>query len=437
MRPLIKTKIPGPKARNIVKRSKRTGSNAIGREYPLVIKKAKGSNFWDVDGNRFLDFNSGVAVMNFGHSHPKITKGIEKQLKKMTHGAFLDFYEELPIKFSEELLDLFSDRYNMNRVFLSNSGTESIEAAIKLSRYNTGRGTMMAFQGAFHGRSMGSLSLTNSSNVHRKGFGPFLETVHIPFAHPYRCPLGASSENCVEECIQYVENVFRQEVNPEDVSALFVEFVQGEGGYIPANHEFMKYIYNKCQEHGIILVDDEIQAGCYRTGKFLAADHYRGIKPDIITMAKSIGGGLPLGATVYGERLDTWGPGAHASTFGGNLASCAAGLEVIDLMRDKKLENKVTEKGEYFRNFLRDLMKDNDLIGDVRGLGLMNAVEIVKNGNERAPKKRDRILEECFKKGLSLLHAGQNSIRFSPPLNIKKSDIDSGLKIFEDVVKSV
>ena len=437
MKPLIRVKPPGPKALPIVKRNDKVQSNSIHHAYPLVIKKAYGVNFEDVDGNIYLDFNSGIAVMNFGHENPKISDAICKQSKIQTHGAFLDFYEELPVKFSEELVKLFPKAMNLNRVFLSNSGTESVEAAIKLSRYYTKRSWLMAFYGAFHGRTMGSLSLTNSKKVQREGFGPFLSTVHIPYSNPYRCPVGAK-DDCAEACIEHINDVLSKEVSPDEVAALFMEPVQGEGGYVVPEKEFVKEIRKICSEHGILFVDDEIQTGCYRTGKFLAIEHF-GVKPDVVCLSKALGGGLPLGAIVFNEKLNIWPPGSHASTFGGNIIACAAGLEVIKLMKDKKLGPSVTKKGNYIMKFLKDLESESKIIGDVRGLGLMIGVEIVrdKKTKEHDGKLRDKIIYKSFEKGLSLLGAGESTIRIAPPLIINKEDMDFGLEILSDAIKEV
>ncbi|MBI4009738.1 MAG: acetyl ornithine aminotransferase family protein [Candidatus Aenigmarchaeota archaeon] len=437
MKPVIRVTPPGPKAKAIVRRNDKVQSNSINHVYPLVIKKAAGVNFEDVDGNRYLDFNSGIAVMNFGHENPKIANAIYKQSKIETHGAFLDFYEELPVRFSEELVKLFPGSMKLNRVFLSNSGTESVEAAIKLSRYCTKKKWLASFSGAFHGRTMGSLSLTYAKKVHREGFDPFLPVVHLPYSNPYRCPVGAK-DNCADACIEEINDILRKNGLSNEIAALFIEPIQGEGGYVVPEEGFIKEIRKICSENEILLVDDEVQSGCYRTGKFLAIEHFN-VKPDIVCLSKALGGGLPLGATVFNEKLNTWPPGSHASTFGGNLTACAAGLEVIKLMEDKKLGPNVIKKGNYIMKFLKDLQEESRAIGDVRGIGLMIGIEIVKDKITKEPdgKLRDKIVYKAFERGLSLLGAGESAIRIAPPLIIAKSDIDYGLEILSNVIKDV
>lgn len=409
----------------------------MARIYPLVINKTFDVNFEDVDGNRYIDFNSGIGVMNFGYSHPKIIGAIKKQSEKAIHPAFLEYYADLPVKFSEELLKFVP---SMGRVFLTNSGTESVEAAMKLSRYHTKRKYFIAFYGSFHGRSLGALSLTSSKIVHKKDFGPFFPTIHIPYPNPYRCPFEAHIKNedeCADACLNYLENVvFKNEVSPDEVAAIFVEPIQGEGGYIVPPISFLKGLKEICEKYEILLVDDEVQSGCFRTGKFLAIEHF-GVKPDIVTLAKAIGGGLPLGAMITTEEIMDWPSGSHASTFGGNLLSCASGLATLELMRDEKLGKEVEKKGKYFVKSLKELQKDCKIIGDVRGLGLMIGLELVKDQKSKKPaiKERDTIILDCFEKGLALLPAGESSIRLAPPLIINKEDMDIGLEILSDALK--
>lgn len=437
MKPLIKVKPPGPKAKEIISRDSKVVSQSMKREYPLVLERAYGVNLEDVDGNVYLDFTSGIAVMNFGWSHPKILEALRNQIEKTTHGAFLDLYSELPVKVAEELVKFLPD--GLNKVYFSNSGAESIEAAMKLARYHTKRKYFISFYGGFHGRTYGALSLTSAKVIQRSHFGPFLSVIHAPYPNPYRCPVGSDPDTCDLDTIRYIEDeIFKTEVSPEEIAAIFVEPVQGENGYIIPPITFIKHLRKLCDENGILLVDDEVQAGCFRTGKFLAIEHF-GVKPDIVCMSKAIGGGLPLGLTVANDKIMSWPRGSHASTFGGNLAACAASLAVLDLMKDKNLGKNVIEKGKYMLNYLKDLQKEVELIGDVRGLGLMIGVEFVKNRKTKEPaiEERDRILEKAFENGLALLSAGESVIRFVPPLIIEKEDIDAGLEIFNDAVKSL
>ena len=437
MKPLIKIHPPGPKAKNILERDSKIISKSTAREYSLVVERASGSNVWDVDGNRYLDFNSFVAVMNFGPSNPKVVEALKNQVQKATHVAFLDFYADLPVKFSEQLIGLMPHK-DLNTIHLSNSGTESIEAAMKLARRYTKRPYFISFYGGFHGRTYGSLSLTSSKNIQRSHFGPFLSVIHAPYPNPYRCPVGSNPDKCDIDTISYIENqIFKTEVSPDEVAAIFVEPIQGENGYIVPPISFMRHLRKLCDEHCILLVDDEVQAGGFRTGKFLAIEHF-GVKPDIVCMAKSIGGGLPLGATISSNKIMNWPPGSHSSTFGGNLASCTSGLATLELMKDKNLGRSVQKKGEYILKFLNELREKYEIVGDARGLGLMLAIELVKDKKSKIPavEERNKILRKTFESGLLLLPAGESVIRLSPPLNIEQEDIDTGLEILEKVIKT-
>ena len=406
------------------------------REYPLVLHRASGVNLWDVDGNRYLDFAAGIAVMNVGWSHPSVVAAIKSQLRNVTHAAFLDFYSDVPVRFAEELLKFLPDK--LNRVYFSNSGAETIEAALKVARYHTKRKYFISFYGGFHGRTFGALSLTSAKVIQRSHFGPFLPIIHAPYPSPYRCPVGVESTRCDFEVLRYMkEEVFKTEVSPEEVAAIFVEPIQGENGYIVPPATFLKQLRELCDEHGILLVDDEVQSGCYRTGKFLAIEHF-GVEPDIVCLSKALGGGLPLGVTVANEKIMNWPRGSHASTFGGNTLACAAGLAVLELMKEKGFGKKVLEKGEYIKERLKKLQSDYEKIGDVRGIGLMIGVEFVQDRETKEPatELRDKILREAFEKGLAMLPAGESTIRFCPSLTIEKEDIDSGLEIFTSVIES-
>jgi 4-aminobutyrate aminotransferase len=424
MKPLITTKPPGPSAVAVLKRDAEVISQSMARHYPLVLERAQDVNLWDVDGNRYLDFTAGFAVMNVGWNHPEVVNAVQQQATLLTHGAFLAFCSETPVTFAQRLTGFLPP--SLNRVCLTNSGAESIEAAMKLARYHTGRKYFIAFSNAFHGRTYGALSLTSTKAIHRAGFGPFLPVLRAPFPNPYR-PQGCESSDV---SLAALEDIFKREVPAEEVAAIFVEPIQGEGGYIIPPKSFLQEIRTLCQELGILLVIDEVQTGCYRTGTFLASEHF-GVTPDIICLSKALGGGLPLGAMVASEEVTTWLPGSHAGTFAGNNVSCAAGLAVLDILSEEGFGAQVVDAGQHLLQRLNELQQDYDLIGDVRGIGLMAAIELVhsKETKEPATEERRVILNDAFENGLTLLPAGESAIRFCPPLTMEKSDIDNGVEI--------
>jgi 4-aminobutyrate aminotransferase len=424
MKPLITTKPPGPSAVAVLKRDAEVISQSMARHYPLVLERAQDVNLWDVDGNRYLDFTAGFAVMNVGWNHPEVVNAVQQQATLLTHGAFLAFCSETPVTFAQRLTGFLPP--SLNRVCLTNSGAESIEAAMKLARYHTGRKYFIAFSNAFHGRTYGALSLTSTKAIHRAGFGPFLPVLRAPFPNPYR-PQGCESSDV---SLAALEDIFKREVPAEEVAAIFVEPIQGEGGYIIPPKSFLQEIRTLCHELGILLVIDEVQTGCYRTGTFLASEHF-GVTPDIICLSKALGGGLPLGAMVASEEVTTWLPGSHAGTFAGNNVSCAAGLAVLDILSEEGFGAQVVDAGQHLLQRLNELQQDYDLIGDVRGIGLMAAIELVhsKETKEPATEERRVILNDAFENGLTLLPAGESAIRFCPPLTIEKGDIDNGVEI--------
>ncbi|KUG19064.1 acetylornithine aminotransferase [hydrocarbon metagenome] len=433
MEPHIRVRPPGPKALAILRRDSRVISQSMVRSYPLVLEKAHGVNLWDVDGNRYLDFTAGIGVMNVGWNHPGVVRAVCEQAALLSHGAFLDFCSEVPVRFAEELLHFLPE--HVDRVFFSNSGAESVEAAMKLARYHTKRKYFIAFQGGFHGRTYGAMSLTAGKVVQRRHFGPFLPVIHIPYPDPYR-PMGMEIPSCDIDVLQYLEDeVFQTEVSPDEVAAIFVEPILGEGGYVVPPEPFLKRLRALCDEHGILLVDDEVQSGCYRTGKFLAIEHF-GVRPDIVCLAKAVGGGMQLGVTAAPAGIMTWPPGSHASTFGGNNVACASGLAVLEIMGEEGFGRRVLETGDYLLEGLKRLQQKHAVIGDVRGIGLMIGMELVRNRKTKEPARseRDAIIRSAFEGGLTLLPAGQSVIRFSPPLTIEKEDIDSGLAILDRAI---
>lgn len=424
---------PGKKSRDIIRRDSKVMASCMTREYSFVFKKAKGMHIWDVDGKRYLDFMSSVAVLNIGHDNPDIAKAVKEQFKYGMHCGFADFYAEKPVEFAEALLRHLPK--NLDCAFLSNSGTESVEAAYKLARYTTDRKWTFAFKGAFHGRTMGSLSMTNSKPIQRERYAPFLPVYHTPY--PYYYKMKMEPQECADFCLSELDHdMYRFR---DDISAVFIEPVQGEGGYVVPPKSFIQGVRKLCNQYGALLCDDEVQAGCYRTGKFLAIENF-GVKPDIVSLSKAIGGGIPLGATVANKKLmHNWPPGSHANTFGGNLLACAAGIASLNFMKKKKLGENAQRMGKIMMQRLNEMMDRYEFIGDVRGLGLMIGVEIVKSKESRQGdiKTRGRILCEAANRGLLLLPAGESVIRICPPLIITKKEAEQGLDIFEDAVKKI
>jgi 4-aminobutyrate aminotransferase len=436
--PSLQTPLPGPKARAVMERDAAVLSPSYTRSYPLVAARGSGAMIEDVDGNRFLDFNAGIAVCSTGHCHPLIVKAIQDQAAKLIHMSGTDFYYENMVALAESLARLAPGE-GSRRVYFSNSGTEAIEAALKLARYHTKRGQFVAFFGAFHGRTMGSLALTGSKSVQKAGFFPVMPGVHhVPYANCYRCPYGQTPDRCAVECVSAIEDqLFRHTVPAQEVAAIFVEPVQGEGGYLVPPRKFFDELRKLADKHGILIVADEVQSGMGRTGKMFASQHFDFV-PDIMALAKGIASGMPLGATVARADLMDWTPGAHASTFGGNPVCVAAAIATIELLERELVEN-ADRVGRHLMDRLRDLPRRSPIVGDVRGLGLMIGIEIVRDQEtkERAPDLRDRIVAACFERGLLVLGAGPNSIRLCPPLVITKDQADFATETIESVIKSV
>ncbi|MBC7233734.1 MAG: acetyl ornithine aminotransferase family protein [Chloroflexi bacterium] len=427
-----KQKIPGPLAKQYVKRDKEVISPSYTRSYPFVMDHGKGSLVWDVDGNQFIDFTAGIAVNATGHCHPEVVQAIKDQADKFIHMSGTDFYYKVQIELAEKLNAIVPGR-EQKQVFFTNSGTEAVEAAFKLARYSTGCTRMIAFLGAFHGRSMGALSLTASKYVHRAGFSPLVPGVtHVPYGYCYRCAYNLEYPSCDIYCVKYIEDtLFRRLVSPEEVAAIFVEPIQGEGGYVvppPLYHQRLRELTDK---YDILLVDDEIQAGMGRTGKMFAIEHW-GVVPDIVCIAKGIASGMPLGAMVASKRQMTWPSGAHGNTFGGNPISCAAALATIRLIEGGYMQN-AARMGERFLERLKSMQGKHPSMGDVRGLGLMIGVELVKDKDTKEPavELRDAVVQKCFEQGLLILGCGMSTVRFMPALNITADLVDEGLEIFE------
>ncbi len=430
--PHLVTPLPGPRAKGIIERDGRVLSPSYTRQYPLVIAKGEGAIVEDVDGNRFLDFNAGIAVTATGHSHPRVVEAIRGQAEKFLHMSGTDFYYENMVQLAEKLAELAPGDVP-RRVYFGNSGTEAVEAAMKLARYATGRDKFVAFYGAFHGRTMGALSLTASRSVQRKGFGPLVPGAHhIPYPNCYRCPYEKTPETCGVECARAIEDTLIRHIAPADeIAAVFVEAVQGEGGYLVPPRMFFDELQEITKKYGILLVLDEVQSGMGRTGKMWACEHF-GVVPDILTSAKGIASGLPLSAMIARADLMTWKPGAQASTFGGNPVAVAAALATIELLEESLMEN-ARVMGAYLMERMAGWPERFPIVGDVRGLGLMIGIEIVRDrtSKERAPELRDRLEQMAFESGLLVLGAGPNTIRLSPPLVINREQADFAVDTLE------
>lgn len=438
-RPEIKTSLPGPKGKEIIEADARYVTPSYPRpEFKLVAERAEGVWVEDVDGNIFLDCNAGVAVCSTGHCHPEVVRAIQEQSARLIHMCGTDYYyRHMPDlgKKLEEIVPVPSP----TRTHFANSGTEAVETALKLAMHATGREKFIAFFNSFHGRTLGSLSLTSSKAAQRKGFKrQALDVVHVPYPNEFRNPFSEAdcgNGGAGQGALNWIEErLFKTTTPPEEVAAIVVEAVQGEGGYIPAPEGFLQGLRRICDKHGILLIVDEVQSGMGRTGKMFACEHYD-VAPDIICIAKGIGSGLPIGACVARADLMNWKPGAHASTFGGNPVCISAALKTIELLEGGLVKNSA-EVGAYLKSGLERLQKKYDCIGDVRGMGLMIGVEFVKDRASKAPavELRDRVEMACFERGLIILGAGTNTIRWSPPLVLSKENVDVALEIFDEAI---
>jgi 4-aminobutyrate aminotransferase len=426
------------KIKDIIKRDREIFLTTTRAPYEFVADHGGGDFAYDIKGKKLIDFSGFIAVYNLGvNGNAEIRAAIKKQTDKLMHSAFTDFYSELPVQFGESLIKFFPKGFG--RMFLSNSGTEANEAAIKFSRIFTKRQYILSFYNSFHGRSMGSLGLTASRAIQRAHYGPFSNVIHAPFPYPYRCLFNKGEHRCGHDYLDYIDDyIFKKEVLPEEVAAIVLEPIQGEGGYIVPPEDFIKGIRKIANDNGILLISDEIQAGYMRTGKFLALENF-GVTADIYTMAKALGGGLPMGATVVRTSLGDLPRGAHASTFGGNHLAVAAASASLKYVKEHKreLEAGVKRKSAIFFKRLREMQDKYEIIGDVRGIGLMVGIELVKNRKtkELAIAEHERIVKSAFRKGLLLLTCGESVIRFAPPLTISESSIEKGLNILEDAIK--
>ena len=428
--PHIITALPGPRAQALIETDAKVVSPSLPRAYPLVAESAQGCVVTDVDGNRFLDFAAGIAVCSTGHCHPRVVKAIQNQAARLIHLCGADFYYPLYAQVAEKLASLAPGPGEW-QVFLSNSGAEAVEGALKLARYATGRHRFIAFLGAFHGRTLGTISLTASKSKYRRGFGPLLSGVtHVPYGNCFDCHYNLSYPACDLACVNYIEQeIFTRVAPPEDVAAIIVEPLQGEGGYVAPPPDWLPALRALCDRHGILLIADEVQAGMGRTGKMFSFEHF-GVTPDIITVAKGIGSGMPLGAFIAKSEVMTWAKGAHGSTFGGNPVACAAALETIALLEEGLMEN-AGRVGAYLLGRLATLRNEHPIVADVRGLGLMIGVEFQTGDQATA------VAESCFRRGLIVLGCGDKAIRFSPPLVVTQEEADTALDIFEAAIAEV
>lgn len=430
---------PGPKARELLERDTDFLSHSVVRWYPLVAESGSGCYVKDVDGNEYVDFNSGLVVLNVGHAHPRVVKAIKDQAEKLIHYSWTDFYYKPIVDLAEQLTKITPGAFR-KKVFFSNSGAEANEAAMKAARWHTRKPLFPAYTGAFHGRSFGTMSISASKVIHRRHFFPLgQEVTHVPYPYCYRCPFGLTYPECDMWCVDYIEEeVLKKFHPPEDTAAMFIEAVQGEGGYIVPPDDYFQRLKKILDKYDILIVDDEIQSGMGRTGKWFAIEHW-GITPDIITVAKALASGVPLGAMISKDELMDWEAGSHANTFGGNPIACVAGLQVIDIIKEEKLLENANRQGTYLIKRLKEMQQKYPIIGDVRGKGLMVGVEFVKDPETKEPAAQETmdIMNKCFKRGLAIITAGKSTMRFAPPLIITHEIIDEGLEIFEGAVKEV
>ncbi len=436
--PRIRTALPGPKAQKILAGDTRYISPSYTRSYPFVAARGRGVMIEDVDGNEFLDFSAGIAVVSTGHCHPDVVAAIQKQAAELIHISGTDFYYENLVTLAERL-EKIAPMSGPVRAYYGNSGAEAIEAAMKLARYHTKRQGMIAFYGAFHGRTMGALSLTASKAQQRRRFFPLVPGVeHVPFPYVYRRPEGMTESQYVQDCLAFIEEkVFKTIMPPEECAAIFIEPIQGEGGYVPAPREFMVELRRICDRHGILLVADEVQCGSGRTGKWWAIEH-SGVEPDIVVIAKGIASGMPLGITLARSSIMDWVPGSHASTFGGNPICIEAALATLDVLEREGIRN-AEAVGNHILQRVRPWVQKHPMVGDVRGVGLMIGIEIVKDKKTKAQagNERDRIVELAYQRGVLYLGAGANCIRLAPALIVTAEQADVALDVLEECISIV
>jgi 4-aminobutyrate aminotransferase len=423
--PHIRTELPGPRARALIERDALVVSPSYPRSDPFVMSHGRGTEVWDVDGNRFLDFASGIAVCATGHAHPGVVEAVKQAAEKFLHISS-DYWHENMVGLAERLADI-APMGEPVMSFLCQSGTESVEGALKLARYVTGRPRFIGFLGGFHGRTMGSLSFTSSKYTQQKGFAPTMPGVtHVPYPNPYRPILAGRDQGTA--VLDYIRMLFERNVPASEVAAILVEPIQGEGGYLVPPDGFLAGLRELCDEHGILLICDEVQSGVGRTGRMFAVEHW-GVRPDIVTSAKGLGSGLPIGAVIAKRSImEHWKRGAHGNTYGGNPVTCAAAIATIDLVRGEYMANAV-RTGQYFMRRLEEMARDYPCIGEVRGRGLMIGMELAETDAERTPARElcDRLVTRAYHNGLILLSCGVSTVRFMPPLSVSEAEIDEAV----------
>ncbi|RLG57294.1 MAG: acetyl ornithine aminotransferase family protein [Hadesarchaea archaeon] len=432
--PRIVTPIPGPRAKELVSRDERVMSPSYTRAEPIVATEGWGCYVKDIDGNVLLDLSSGMFVLNYGYSHPRLIRAVEQQLRKLTHFAGTDFYYEAQVELAERLVDITPGKFPKH-VYFGNSGAEAVEAAFKCVRWHTRRPHMISFTGSFHGRTFGAMSLSGAPTLRREHFAPLVPEVSlVQFPDPYRGPFKSSSE-----CIEHIRNRLGKDIPEEKVAAVITEPIQGTAGYVIPPSDFYPMLKELCEEKGWIFIVDEIQTGLGRSGKMFAIEHWD-VVPDIVCVAKALAGGIaPIGATIADAEVMDWEPGAHASTFGGNLVACVAAIEGLKILEEQNLVKRAEELGEMALKRLEEMKEDSRLIGDVRGKGLLLAVDLVKDKRTKdfAVKEREMLVRESLNRGLIVFRGGKSAIRIAPPLTIGRRELELGLDIFEEALKEV
>lgn len=437
--PNIVVRPPGPKARALAKRDSDALSPSFTRYYPLVIESGHDCIVKDVDGNQYIDFNSGLACLNVGHTHPNIVKAIKNQCDKFLHYSNTDFYYDQTVNFAEKLFEITPGDFK-KKVHFGNSGAEAVETAIKLSKWHTRKHQFIAFVGAFHGRTCAATALTASKPTQRRHYFPLIPGItHVPYPYCYRCPFKLSYPDCNYHCVDFIdEQVLQKYVPPEEVAGFVFEPIQGEGGYVVPPPDYFQRIRKLADKYGLLLIADEVQSGIGRTGKWFAIEHWK-TEPDIICSAKALASGLPLSATVARARLMDWEAGSHASTFGGNPLSCVAAINVVEIIKQEKLLENAEKQGNYIMKWLRDTKQEHEIVGDVRGKGLMIGIEFVedKQTKKAGPDQAREVMLRCWRRGVAIVTCGVSTLRLVPPLTITRELVDSSLEIIGDVIKEV
>ncbi|HVO36825.1 MAG TPA: acetyl ornithine aminotransferase family protein [Candidatus Acidoferrum sp.] len=430
---------PGPKAREIVRKDERLISPSYGRFYPLAVESGKGCIITDVDGNEYIDFNSGLVCMNVGHNHPKVISAIKNQCDRFLHYSNTDFYYKEVLDLADEMTKITPGKFE-KKAYFGNSGAEAVEAAVKIAKWHTRKQLFIGFISAFHGRTIGALSFTASKPAQRRYFFPLMPGVtHVPYGYCYRCPYKLTFPECHYWCVDYIdEYVLQKYIPPEDVAAILVEPIQGEGGYVVPPPEYHQRLKKLADKYGILFIVDEVQSGMGRTGKWFAIEHW-GVEPDILCNSKALASGMPLGATISNAKIMDWTPGAHASTFGGNPVSCVAALAVINVIKEERLLENANKQGAHIMKRLEEFKEQSEIVGDVRGKGLMIGMEIVedKESKKPAPKKVEEIMTRSWKRGVNVITCGASTIRVAPPLIINQELVDAALDIILDATKEV